>query len=328
MYSPTMRLLAVLELLETYGSVSGPDIARRLEVDPRTVRRYIVTLQDMGIPIAAERGPYGSYRLQRGSRMPPLIFNDSEASAVILGLMAMRHMHFPLDAAAVEGALAKTERLLPETLSRYVNDLKELIKIHSPSYFPAANIAHGDFVQLLGRAIQKHRRAVLTYSSRTGATTAREVDLYGLVLVAGTWYAAGYCHLRRDLRTFRVDRILSIETTETAFDRPPDFDMLNYVLDSIEHSRTNFEVEVLLNIPMEHARGLFASEAHLLEAAGEGVLYRLSTSRLDWVALSLLAKDVSFTIRNPPELYEEFRRIAAKAAEVAADVASQENEGT
>jgi len=73
-YSPTLRLLAVLELLQTYGSISGKELADRLEVDARTVRRYITSLQDMGIPVAAERGPYGAYRLERGSRLPPLIY--------------------------------------------------------------------------------------------------------------------------------------------------------------------------------------------------------------------------------------------------------------
>lgn len=316
MYSPTMRLLAVLELLETYGTISGSDMARRLEVDARTVRRYIVTLQDMGIPIAAERGPSGSYRLERGSRLPPLIFNDSEASAIILGLMAMRQMNFPLDAAAVEGALAKTERLLPEKLFRYVNDLKELIKIHSPSYSSAARIVHGDFVLLLGQAIQRRKRAVVAYSSKTGTTTVREVDVYGLVLVADHWYAPGYCHLREGLRIFRVDRLLSIEITETGFDRPKNFDLLKHVLDSIEQVQKNFEVEVVLQTTMEKARGFFASEVRLLEPIEEGVLYRLSTSRLDWVAFGLLAIDVPFTIRKPPELYEVFQGISQKAARI------------
>ena len=96
MYSPTMRLLAVLELLENSHSMSGAELSRRLEVEVRTIRRYITTLQDMGIPVAAERGPYGGYRLKRGSRLPPLIFNDSEAAAIIIGLRAIRQLHFPI----------------------------------------------------------------------------------------------------------------------------------------------------------------------------------------------------------------------------------------
>jgi len=114
MYSPTIRLLSVLELLQSRKQMSGGEIARRLEVDPRTVRRYVVMLQDMGIPIEAERGPYGSYQLKRGNRVPPLMFTEPEAIALTLGLLAMRELRFPVDVAAMESALAKAERVMPE----------------------------------------------------------------------------------------------------------------------------------------------------------------------------------------------------------------------
>jgi predicted DNA-binding transcriptional regulator YafY len=317
MYSPTMRLLTVIELLESYSSVSGSELASRLEVDKRTVRRYVVTLQDMGIPVTAERGPYGAYRLERGSRLPPLIFNDSEASAIILGLIAMRQMKFPIDYTAVEGALAKTERLLPEKLLGYVDDLKELIKIHSSSYFSATQIPHNDFVLLLGQAIRKRMRTVLTYSSLRGEQTVREVDLYGLVFVAGQWYAAGYCHLRKDLRTFRLDRLLSVNQTNQGFNRPENFDLLNYVLGSIKQVQKGFEVEIVLKTSIERARSLLPSEIDFLEETNEGVLYKQSTSRLDWLAFSLMNLDIPFIIRKPSELYDVFREISYKAARIA-----------
>jgi predicted DNA-binding transcriptional regulator YafY len=270
----------------------------------------------MGIPIAAERGPAGSYSLKRGSRLPPLIFNDSEASAIMLGLTAMRQMNFPLDVVAIEGALAKTERLLPERLFRYVNDMRDLIKIHSPSYSSTARIDHRDFVRLLGQAIQKRQRALLTYSSHTGVKTVREVDVYGLVLVADQWYAPGYCHLREGLRVFRVDRLLSIVITETGFEGPKNFDLLKYVLDSIEQVQTTFEVEVVLETTLEKAQGFFASEAHFLTSIEGGVLYGLTTSRLDWIAFALLTINVPFTIRKPTELYGVFQVIAQRAARI------------
>src|SRR5262245_31900824 len=123
MYSPTTRLLTVLELLQSYGHMSGAEIARRLEVDRRTVRRYIVMLQDMGIPVEGERGPYGAYSLRRGYKLPPLLFTDAEAIALTLGLLAMREFRFPVDVAAVEGALAKTERVMPEELIHQIRGL-------------------------------------------------------------------------------------------------------------------------------------------------------------------------------------------------------------
>ena len=132
MYSPTSRLLTILELLQSYKQMSGTELARRLEVDVRTVRRYIVSLQDMGIPVEAERGPYGAYQLERGFKLPPLMFTDSEAVAMTMGLIAIREFQFPVDVAAVEGALAKTERVMPERLQ------VQLSRWHTAVQWPAA----------------------------------------------------------------------------------------------------------------------------------------------------------------------------------------------
>src|SRR5437870_3654355 len=137
MYSPTLRLLTILELLQSYGQMSGKELAQRLEVDARTVRRYMVMLQDMGIPIESERGPYGTYQLRRGYKLPPLMFTDAEAIALTLGLLAIREFRFPVDMAAVEGALVKTERVLPEKLFQQVRGLQEAITFYiSQPQFP------------------------------------------------------------------------------------------------------------------------------------------------------------------------------------------------
>jgi len=118
MYYPATRLLTVLELLQSRQRISGPELATRLEVDTRTVRRYIMMLQDLGVPVEAERGRYGSYRLRPGFKLPPLMFTDDEALALTLGLLAARKMGLTVAAPAVEGALAKIERVLPTAGAR------------------------------------------------------------------------------------------------------------------------------------------------------------------------------------------------------------------
>jgi len=315
-YSPTLRQLAVLELLQTYGAMPGKELAERLEVDVRTVRRYITALQDMGIPVAAERGPFGAYRLKRGARLPPLIYNDSEASAIVLGLTAMRQMNFPMDAVAIESALAKTKRVLPDRVFDYVNELEDLIKVHNPAYQSITQLMHSDFVMLLDHAIRKRKTAVLRYASKDGQQTEREVDLYGLVLITGQWYAAGYCHLRKGLRTFRLDRLVAITTTDSFFERPQNFDVLNYVLESRTQVQKSFDIEIVLDISIEKARSLLPSEMHSLIPVDEGVLYRQSTSRLDWLAFTLLNLNVPFRIEKPTELYGVFQDLAEKAGRV------------
>src|SRR5437764_9842270 len=111
MYFPTTRVLTVLELLQSHHQLSGPELAARLEVDVRTVRRYITMLQDLGIPVEAGRGRYGSYRLRPGFKLPPMMFTDDEALALTLGLLAVRQMGLASAAPAVEGGLAKIARV-------------------------------------------------------------------------------------------------------------------------------------------------------------------------------------------------------------------------
>src|SRR5216684_8196197 len=127
MYHPTTRVLTVLELLQSHRQISGPKLAERLEVDIRSVRRYITMLQDLGIPIEAERGRYGTYRLLPGFRLPPLMFTEDEALALTLGLLAARKLGLTAAAPAVEGALAKIERVLPLALRKRVQAVQETL---------------------------------------------------------------------------------------------------------------------------------------------------------------------------------------------------------
>src|SRR5215470_7710111 len=113
MYHPTSRVLTVLELLQARPSISGPELAARLEMDVRTVRRYITHLQDVGIPVEASIGRHGGYRLRPGFKLPPLLFTEEEATAIMLGLLGTSWLEIGQSPAAVEGALAKVSRVLP-----------------------------------------------------------------------------------------------------------------------------------------------------------------------------------------------------------------------
>src|SRR5690606_23823765 len=254
MYSPTTRLLTILELLQSYKQMSGAEMARRLEVDGRTIRRYIVMLQDMGIPVEAERGPYGAYQLQRGYKLPPLMFTDAEAVAITLGLIAIREFHFPVDVAAVEGALAKTERVMPENLLQQVRGLQEAITFNVA---PPPVLPQMDYIAMLSSAVQQRRQVHLHYQSWSGEDTERDFDPYGIVFNEGYWYTAGYCHLRQDLRTFRLDRITALQPLQWPFERPEAFDALGYVLDSLALLPGSDQIEVLLETTIERAREIF-----------------------------------------------------------------------
>ena len=320
MYSPTMRLLTVLELLQTYGQISGPEIARRLEVDVRTVRRYIVTLQDMGIPIEAERGPHGAYWLQRGKKLPPLMYTNTEAVAITLGLLAIREFHFPVDVAAVEGALAKTERVLPENILHQARSLQEAI-IFNTSHFPASPqvILDNDFIVTLSSAVQQRQRVHMHYRSFSGEDSKRDFDPYGIVFNEGYWYTAGYCHARQDLRTFRIDRMLTLEPINANFERPPDFDVLDHILNSIAFIPTAQAVEVVLKTSLEHAREIFTPVMGTLEEAEEGVIFRRTASQLEWIAHVLVSVDFHVFVKQPDNLRHMLREMAARALRMTGD---------
>lgn len=316
MYSPTTRLLTVLELLQSYKQMSGSEIARRLEINTRTVRRYIVMLQDMGIPVEAERGPYGTYQLQRGYKLPPMMFTDAEAIALTLGLLAIREFQFPVDVAAVEGALAKTERVMPEKLLEQARGLQEAIVFNVS---PAPVILQNAVVGVLSRAVQQHRQVVMRYRAIQGDESERAFDPYGIVFNEGYWYTAGYCHLRQDLRTFRMDRIIAVEVREDSFETPADFDLMGHVMRSISSWSDSNQIVVLLETTLERAEEIFPPVMGSLEETEKGVIFRRVAHQMEWIAHILTTLDFPIHIIQPPELREMLRRIAAKALQIADD---------
>ena len=177
MYHPTTRVLTILELLQARGSLSGAELAERLEVDRRTVRRYITMLQDLGIPIEATRGPYGGYHLRRGFKLPPLMLTNDEALAITLSQSAGRHSGMAADILTVEGALAKIERVLPEELRARVQAVQSVVAFQATQATPQP---HGEIVSTISLAAHRLRRVERRYRSR-GEETRRRFDPYGLV---------------------------------------------------------------------------------------------------------------------------------------------------
>lgn len=314
MYSPTTRLLTVLELLQSHKQISGPEIARRLEIDVRTARRYITMLQDMGIPVEAERGPLGAYHLKRGHRLPPLMFTDAEAVALTLGLLTMREFRFPVGVAAVEGALAKTERVLPEKLLEQTRGLQEAITFNVT---PPPMNPQNDFVVTLSWAVRQRRRVFMRYQARNGEESEREFDPYGIVFNEGYWQTTGYCHLRQGLRMFRLDRIVALEAREESFERPENFDALGHVLSSLATVRGMKPVEVLLEISIEQAEQIFTPLNGRLEEVENGVIFRHPALQLEWAAAILMNLACPATVLQPEELRDILRRMAARASQMA-----------
>jgi predicted DNA-binding transcriptional regulator YafY len=311
--TPTARLLELLELLQTQTLTTGTEIADRLRIDRRTVRRYISALHDLGIPIEGQRGVGGGYRIRPGYRLPPLMLDDDEAVAVALGVVAAGRLGLAGSTESVEGALAKIHRVLPDGLRRRVEALETTLDFTTAA--PVGAPVAGERVLLLAEAIRRRLRLRVSYRAFAGELTRRELSPHGLVVHSGRWYLAAYDHGREDMRTFRVDRMRRAALAKEAADPPPDgFDAVAYIRRSLARTPWPHEVEVLLELGFEDAtRRLPATLADLSEVDG-GTLLRMRVSSLDWMARILAGLDCRFTIREPDELRASVRALADRLA--------------
>ncbi len=309
MYHPTTRVLAVLELLQTHGRMSGTDLAQRLEVDGRTLRRYITMLQDLGIPIESERGRYGAYVMGAGFKLPPMMFTDDEALALSIGLLAARQVGLAEAAPAVESAQAKLERVMPLALKGRVRALSETIALDLRD-MPVAS--PGAVMLQMSSAAQLQRRTHMHYRSFQDVDSERDFDPYGLAYRQGRWYVVGHCHLRNDLRSFRLDRVVSVELTETKFTRPSEFDALAYMAHAIATLPRQIQFEVLLKTDLATAQLELLDGMGLLSPTPDGVLLRGRSDDLVWFAHQLAAFPFAFTIYQPDALKDAVRELAAQ----------------
>jgi predicted DNA-binding transcriptional regulator YafY len=315
-YQPTSRVLTVLELLQNYGQMNGGELAGRLEVDARTIRRYVTTLQDMGIPIESEAGRYGGYALRPGYKLPPLMFSEDEVLVLTLGLLMARRSGLAGAGTAVESALAKIERVLPHSLRERLRALQEatLLNEGEPNQFPTVK---SETIATLSLASQQTRQVRLRYATPE-TITERVFDPYAVIRYADQWYTVGYCHLRNGLRTFRLDRVEAVSLLTTSFTPPDAFDALNYMIGSFVAIPDRWDIDVLLSMPLEEARRRMPRPLATLVQEGERVRLRASMPDLNEFARTLIALGCPLTILNPPELREVFLQIADEIRQVAA----------
>jgi len=309
---PTIRVLAVLELLQSNAQMSGAELARRVEVDPRTLRRYIAMLEEMGIPITTEQGRYGGYRLVPGFKLPPMMFTDEEAQALSLGLIAARGLGLADAAPAIESVQAKLDRVLPSSPKKTIAALRESVALQTGD---ARTNADAKLLRVLSESAQARRTAALRYRAADGALTSRDFDVYGNVFRAGRWYVVGHCHLRQGLRTLRLDRVAHAEVSERAFERPGGFDASEYLSRAMATLPRTIATEVFLKTDLASARQELHQSLGIPEAAEGGVLLRGSADELDWYARELMRLPFRFEVRQPKELAAVIAKLAGELVE-------------
>ncbi|MEO8022377.1 YafY family protein [Polaromonas sp.] len=301
MYSPTTRVLTVLELLQAHGRLTGAELARRLEVDGRTLRRYIAKLEDLGIPVVAERGRYGCYSLIAGFKLPPMMFTDDEALALSIGLVAARGLGLAEAAPAVQSAQAKLERVMPGNLKTRIRALAGTVTLDL-----SRSVAPGDNTALLALSAAAHgwQRVHLSYRSADGVDTEREFDPYGLAYRGGRWYAVGLCHLRKELRSFRLDRVRQVQSVNAVFTPPADFNAVQHLALGLATMPRATSVRVLLQTDLQTAQRELPESFGVFQPAGQGVLLHSQTDDVAWFARQLARLPFAFEIHEPSALRE------------------------
>jgi predicted DNA-binding transcriptional regulator YafY len=312
MPKPTSRVLAVLEMLQAQTRIGGAELARRVGVDRRTIRRYIAHLVELGVPIEAERGCDGGYALAAGYKLPPMMFSADEALALAVGLRAAGQIGLAGITPAVASTQAKLERVMPREVRRRLGDIDRTVAMDFARPFAEGS---GTALLALSAAARAQQRVRLRYRNAAGEQSEREIDPYGVAYRGGAWYAVGHCHLRRDLRSFRLDRVAEVQPVPASFGRPADFDVLGYLASAIAALPRAHAVEVLLHTDLETARRHLRPELALLKPARGGRVRMLAQADgLDWMARELTRLPFEFDIVKPAALR---RALAAHLASLA-----------
>ncbi len=314
---PAARLLILLELLQDRPGISGPAIAERLGVSTRTVRRYVATLQDMGIPVAPSPGRLGGYRLLPGFRLPPLMFSAEEAVGLAVALLATRATAYDDLPTAVSSAFGKIQRVLPTSLARQLDALQQVTRLPNQTSTGRRRFPDPAVLAGLARAALTRRRCSIRYHRAPGSESRRELDPYGLATVYGRWYVHGYCSLRQAPRTFRVDRISRVDAGVARFTPPEGVDVMVEVERSLALGR-QWHVELVVDAAAEDVRAVLPPQFAELRAVDSSTTRVLSsTSNLDWFAWRI--GDLPFDVRvvSPPELRTSLRTAAASLLRVA-----------
>jgi predicted DNA-binding transcriptional regulator YafY len=271
-------------------------------------------LDELGIPIYSERGPYGGFALVRGYKLPPLIFTADEAKVLYLGANLIKEVWGRSYRDAACAATAKLDNVLPNELLQEVSRAQEALVVTGLHRFDYSPWEH--FLDDLRRCVEDQRRVRLVYYALSRQeTTEREVDPYALVHQWGVWYLAGHCHLRGEMRIFRVDRIQALTPLETAFVKPADFSVREYMAQSFEPPEPVYEIEVRFDPPVAPlVKEEHADWRDLTENADGSVTVTLMSSELEWPASFVLRYGGAATVIRPPELIAKVKAMAQAIA--------------
>jgi predicted DNA-binding transcriptional regulator YafY len=309
---PSGRLLRLLSLLQKRPAWSGTELAERLGVTKRTVRRDVDRLRSLGYPVDATPGRDGGYRLGPGGSMPPLLFDDDEATAATIALRGAAGGPVVGIEEAALSALSKLDRVLPPHLRARVEALRDATVYLGPDQ----QGVDPDLLVVAAAASATGERLRLTYRDRQERETERRIEPYRLVCTGRRWYlvARDVEQLDDDAggwRTFRVDRVLDLVATGHRFrlDDPPDAAAL--VEKSLAHASYRYTARIRFTVPSARLRTMVPSWVGTIDDDGDdGSTLTTGADSFQYLAGHLVSMGVPFEVLDPPELREHLLELA------------------
>jgi predicted DNA-binding transcriptional regulator YafY len=308
--SPTARALRALEILQTRPGATADELAARLGVTERAARRYVGILREAGVPIESARGPYGGYRLGRGTRLPPVVFTQSEALGLVMAVLDGQPAAADADD-LVGSALTKVIRALPDSVSRQAAALRE----HA-SAAPDRRSARPDPATLsaLVAAVAARRRVLVTYRSESGNEWEAEVDPWAVVVRFGRWYLLCHAHRADGIRTYRVDRVRSVQQMGHPFELPDGLDPVA-VLEENLGAGWEFPTRVVFDAPLAEVNPWIRPSMGRLEPSEDGCVLVGTTSNPAMYAQEWLPSvPFAFRVEGGEELRAAVATLASRLA--------------
>lgn len=317
MAATSTRTLRLLSLLQTHKYWPGVELADRLGVSARTLRRDVDRLRELGYPVDAQRGVDGGYQLAPGAALPPLMIDDEEAVALVVGMQAAVHGSVDGIAESAVRVLAKVIQVMPPRLRKRVDALRAMTI--PAAWGPAGDSAMDPAVlTTVALACRDNERLRFDYVTADGRHAERHTEPHRLVALGRRWYLVAYDLNRHDWRSFRVDRLAGPRGDGSRF-RPrelPAADAAEFVRAGLEHLPRPYRIDVVVLASAEYVRAHLGRWSTVEEIDADSCRVRMTTDSLEWPIMGLGMLDADFDIIEPEVMRERVRALADRFGRV------------
>ncbi|MEU0878501.1 YafY family protein [Lentzea sp. NPDC005914] len=311
MLETSARLLKLLSLLQVRRDWTGPELAGRLSVDVRTIRRDVDKLRSLGYPVTSLPGATGGYQLGAGAELPPLLLDDDEAVAVAVGLRTAANGTIAGIEETSVRALTKLEQILPTRLRRRV----QALQAHTTPLTSAGPTVDAETLTIIAAACRDHQQLRFTYAPTQGEPAKRLVEPQGLVHTGRRWYLVAWDVSKEDWRTFRVDRIPAEPALAARFTprEPPAESLGEFVSRQVSSNVYTYQAVLTIHAPMQAVAERTTPMSAALEPIDDNsCLMRSGADTLDRIVFHLMFLGFEFEVHEPPELRDHIQTVIGR----------------